>query len=414
MDEAWLSWHRINEISAGKKIILFGRGYQVSKTCPYLSGRVSCIVDNSPYEWEQVRECGLVVRNPVLLDDLNWDEHFVIITTAHFTEVSEQLCSLGMIPGRHFCISPVLENYYAQVEVNQHEATLYLTCSDQYLKGEQERGGGLYRFDIPSCTLTKLIDGTCHGIVEGEGCFYLIDDQIGGIRLLDSEFVPLGHWDLPVGCRPHGIAYCPKRRWLFVALSEFDVIAILDAQTMDAGYRPLYEIELSGKRRRMGTSQHHINDLLVFEDSLYASMFSFSGNWKIGIFDGGILEFDISTRELFMPVVTGLWMPHTPTIIESKLWYTDSMRGKVYCGTEELLIEFNGFVRGIAYDGRFHYVGQSLHRYPDRLRKITHNVSLDTGVFMVDKESYMTKFFPTPRLTDINTILIPSVEKTYG
>lgn len=164
----------------------------------------------------------------------------------------------------------------------------------------------------------------------------------------------------------------------------------------------------------MGTSQHHINDLLVFEDSLYASMFSFSGNWKIGIFDGGILEFDISTRELFMPVVTGLWMPHTPTIIESKLWYTDSMRGKVYCGTEELLIEFNGFVRGIAYDGRFHYVGQSLHRYPDRLRKITHNVSLDTGVFMVDKESYMTKFFPTPRLTDINTILIPSVEKTYG
>lgn len=400
----WLNWAEINERSINKKVVFFGRGHLVPKAKVYLTGDVGYIVDNNKYEWGQIRELGLEVFNPQKLMEVDWDSIFIVITTSHFDEVKKQLQEFGMVPGKHFSISPSLANHRAQMEIDEHETEVYLTCSDHYVEGDHDYGGGLYRFNTNNGTLTKLISGKCHGIVSANGCYYMVDDRVHGIRKLDKDLQPKEQFELPMGSRPHGIAYCPKRNWIFVNLSDHDLIAIYDAEH----YTPIKEIRLSEKRWKIGVSQHHVNDATVYEDSLYVTMFSFSGNWMIGIFDGGILELDIDSGKWCpTPLVSNLWMPHTPTIIQGKLWYCDSMRGKVYCGTEELPIEFNGFVRGIAYDGRFYYVGQSLHWHPDRLRKISHNISLDTGVFLIDKDSYMTHFYPTPGLTDINTVFIP-------
>ena len=403
MSEGWLNWHEVNEASTEKEIIFFGRGNWILKTHPYLTGKIHCIIDNNPYEWGQIRDYSLTVYDPALLNEINWDEYFIIITTSGFDEVQKQLQSLGMVSGKHFCISPALKNHRAQVEMKQHEVTIYLTCSDHYIKDKKGYGGGLYKYHIPSCTLTKLLNGKCHGITRGKECYYLVDDQTQGIWILDKEFLVQDHFELFHGSRPHGIAYCPKRELIFVVFTDLDSIGVYDAKD----YKFIQRISLSQKRQELKTPQHHINDLAVFKDSLYVSMFSFSGNWKTGIFDGGILEFDIETYLAPVPVVTGLWMPHTPTIIKGELCYVESMRGRLYCGTEKLLAEFNGFIRGIAYDNRFYYVGQSMHRHPGRLREISHNISLDTGIFMIDEDSHMTKFFSIPQLTDIDTILIP-------
>lgn len=400
--EGWLNWNEINEIIKDKKVAFFGRGNWVLKTNPYLNKEPHCIYDNNKFEWGETRELGLKVYPGDTANTAK--DTFIIVTTSHFHEVYKQLIEMGLIPGEDFCISPALKNHRAQVEIAEHSAEIYLTCSDHSVK-ESDFGGGLYKFNTGDGTLTKLINGKCHGMVQAGEFYYLVNDTRGGILKLDSQFKTVEDYWLPSGCRPHGIGYCPRRNLVFVNLSDHDKIIAYDANSFDVDS----EIQLSEKRWKMGTSQHHINDALVYEDSLYVTMFSFSGNWKIGIFDGGILEFDIdSGRQCPTPLVSNLWMPHTPTIIQGKLWYVDSMRGKAYCGTEELPIEFNGFIRGIAYDGRFYYIGQSLHRHPDRLRKISHNISLDTGVFLVDKDSYMTRFYPTPGLTDINTILIPA------
>jgi len=402
--KGWLTWNEVNEITRNKKIAFFGCGVWVSKTYPYLAGETSCIYDNNKYEWGETRDLGLLVHPGPSARNINRDEIFIIITTVHFHEVYKQLVEMGLEPGKNFCVSPALKDYHAQMEIDAHTARIYLTCSDHYLKDESKIGGGLYRFDIESSTLTKLINGKCHGIVKAGDYFFLVDDNIVGIRKLNNKFEPLEQFELPSGSRPHGVAYCPKRNWIFINLTDCDSIIVYDA----GYYQPIKEIRLSEKRWRMGTAQHHINDLVVYEDSLYVTMFSFSGNWKLGIFDGGILEFDIDSGERYpTPLVSDLWMPHTPTIIRGELWYVDSMRGRVHCGTGELPIEFNGFVRGIAYDDKFYYVGQSVHRHPNRLRNISHNISLDTGIFLIHKDSYMTRFYPTPGLADINTILIP-------
>ena len=401
-NEIWLSWEEVNRLAREKRIIFFGRGEWMEKTLNYLASDGDYIVDNNKYEHGQM-ERGLKIYSPERLRTENWDEIFIIITTSGFQEVEAQLREYGLVPGRHFCVSPSLKNFRAISRINEHKQVIYLTCSDRYLEGEWQRGGGLYSFDIQSREMKKLVNGLCHGIVEGKDCIYLVDDTVG-IRVLERDFKQREEFQLPPKSRPHGIAYCPQRELIFVIFSGRDSIGVYEAH----GYKQVDEVFLSNKWRRTGIAQHHMNDACVFNNSLYASMFSFSGNWKIGVYDGGILELDIDAREFVRSVVSNLWMPHSPTIINGTLFYCDSMTGKVYSGSSKLMTEFNGFVRGIAYDGEFYYVGQSMHRYIDRRQGTTNNISLDTGVFMVDGTDKVTKFFAMPHLTDINTVFVPS------
>jgi len=398
----WLSWGELNHAIRGKRVIFFGRGEWMEKTLNYLATDGDYIVDNNKYEHSQV-ERGLKIYSPEKLRTENWEEIFIIITTSGFQEVETQLCEFGFISERHFCISPSLKNFRSISRINKHKQTIYLTCSDRYLKGELERGGGLFSYDIQTGNTKKVINGLCHGIVEGSGCIYLVDDTTG-IRVLEKNFEVRDRFELPPKSRPHGIAYCAERKLIFVNFSGRDSIGIYESRS----YKKIDEIFLSNKWQQTKIAQHHVNDVCVYGNSLYVSMFSLSGNWKIGAYDGCILEIDIDLRQVLMPVVSNLWAPHSPTIVNGMLFYCDSMRGKVYKSTWKILIECNGFVRGIEYDGEFYYIGQSMHRYIDRREGTTNNISLDTGVFMVDGTDKVTKFFAMPHLTDINAIFIPS------
>ena len=58
-------------------------------------------------------------------------------------------------------------------------------------------------------------------------------------------------------------------------------------------------------------AKHHCNDLLAFGHSVYVSMFSITGNFsESDIYDGGVLEIDIESKEVVGPVIKDLWMPH--------------------------------------------------------------------------------------------------------
>lgn len=326
----------------------------------------------------------------------------VVITTSHFKEVYNQLGGMNLPPNVKFYISPALKGHSAQVEMGECKPVIHLTCSDAPNPRHPTSGGGLYSYNPENGHLHKWFGGKVHGIVKGVDAYYMVDDESCGVIVLNQELHPVGEFKLSPGSRPHGIGYDKERELIFVNLSDHDSTAVYDAQT----YKKLDELQYSDKRWNLGESHHHVNDVLAYRDSLYVSMFSFTGNWKLGIFDGGILEVDIDSLKITGYLVRDLWMPHTPTVIDGKLWYCDSMRGKVHCGTEEAPMEFSGFVRGIAHDSRFYYVGQSLHRHPDRLRHVSNNIPLSTGIYMFDKESRMTKFFSIPQLTDINTIFI--------
>jgi hypothetical protein len=247
----------------------------------------------------------------------------------------------------------------------------------------------------------KLISGHCHGIVQGGDKYYLLDDLVG-VRVLDANLQQVDTFQLPPKSRPHGITYCEKRDLLFIVLTGNDTIGVYSA----INFKKIGEVVVSDKFEKCGIPQHHINDACIFEDSVYLSMISYSGNWKKNVHDGVIVEIDIDSLEIRGVVTSGLWYPHSPTIIKGNLCYCDSMRGTVHTSTWKTLTKFNGFVRGIAHDGQYWYVGQSSHRYIDRIEGTSDNISLDTGIYLVEEHTKITKFFAIPELVDVKTILV--------
>lgn len=398
-EEAWLSWSEINHIQAHRDLVFFGRGEWMDKSIPYLIKPAAYTVDNNLCEQGQ-EEAGLQIYSPERLKEENPDKIFIIITTTSFADVSRQLEGYGLHAGSHYCISPSLKNFHVISRIYGHSQTIHFTCSDRMDIDSDDRGGGLYSYDIATRQKKKLIPGVCHGIVQSGNRIFMVDDLVG-VRIMNLDFETIEILDMPAKSSPHGIAHCPKRNMLFVNFSGLDAIGMYD---LNSGTF-LGEIPLSEKFNKTGTPQHHINDCCVYGDYLYVSMFSASGNWKIGLYDGCILQFDIDSRKCLGPVATDLWMPHSPTVINGILHYCDSMRGIVTDTTWRVMSQFNGFIRGIAYDGNFFYIGQSTHRYIDRRAGTTNNISLDTGIFLVDAAHKATKFFSMPELSDLNTVI---------
>ena len=381
--------------------MFFGRGEWMEKGLNYLAAPPAFAVDNNRYEQGQ-EEAGFAIYHPDKLTEEPSGSLFILITTTGFPDVGKQLQELGFKAGEDYCVSPSLKNFQVVARINGHDNQAYLTCSDRPDESE-DRGGGLYRYDLMTRQNTKVINGLCHGIVQSGDRVFLVDDLVG-IRLLDREMNTSRIFGLPPKSRPHGISYCPVRNLVFVSFSGRDSVGVYDADTGEL----VDELCLSLKFKRHSVAQHHVNDCCVFDGSLYVSMFSLTGNWKIGMYDGGVLEFDIDSKELIGSVASNLWMPHTPVVINGKLYYCDSMRGIVSDTSWDVTTQFNGFVRGIAYDGCFFYIGQSTHRYIDRREGTTNNVSLDTGLFLVDPVHKATRFFATPELSDINNVMVLS------
>ena len=44
-------------------------------------------------------------------------------------------------------------------------------------------------------------------------------------------------------------------------------------------------------------------------------------------------------------------------------------------------------VRGLDHDGRYYFIGATEHRYPEKLKGISLNISLDTGLYVFDPET---------------------------
>jgi len=231
----------------------------------------------------------------------------------------------------------------------------------------------------------------------------MVDDEVG-VRVMNLDLKTTSILSMPAKSRPHGIAYYEDNDVLAVNFSGRDAVGLFHVASGEL----IREIKISDKYEKMGVPQHHINDCCVYGGYLYVSMFSFSGNWKIGMYDGGIMQYDIETGQCLGPVVSNLWMPHTPIVIDGVLRYCDSMRGIVSDSTWKVLIKLSGFVRGITYDGQYYYVGQSAHRYIDRLEGTMNNIALDTGIYLVDPVCKASRFYSIPDVTDINSVIVLS------
>lgn len=262
--------------------------------------------------------------------------------------------------------------------------------------------GGVYRitesreFDFPS--ITKLYGGNIHGMTSvGNG--YAFASQGEGIVILNKDLQVTDIVELPPALRPHGVSQY-QDGWVFVSSYSDGIIGI------DASGRSIFEYYFSDKRRSHLSAQHHCNDICLVGDYAYVSMFSITGNWKKGIYDGGIVEINLKTG-VMETVATGLTMPHNVSFYDGELKVLNSFKGEVMSTNLEVKFKLPGFVRGYDENSDYIFVGESKNRNFSRLETGRAPVSIDSRITIMHKALGFSRSIPLPsRVSEIHSLLI--------
>ena len=86
-------------------------------------------------------------------------------------------------------------------------------------------------------------------------------------------------------------------------------------------------------------------------------------------------------------------MPHTVRVFDGKIAFCESFNLNVTVDGG-ILAQFTGYTRGLAFDGRFYYVGQSRMRHWGKHKEP--NLSADAGIHIFDTQTRLTRFLPIP------------------
>lgn len=379
-----------------RKIVLFGSGVIAEKS---LKKNPCFIVDNNP-DLQGTLFHGIEIKAPNTIRGLS-DKYRIIICTSSVSEVRSQLEAYGYEWGRDAQLSGYLAE---KLEIANLESQRFDILISSGLPSTDIGGaaGGVYRitesreFDFPS--ITKLYGGNIHGMTSvGNG--YAFASQGEGIVILNKDLQVTDIVELPPALRPHGVSQY-QDGWVFVSSYSDGIIGI------DASGRSIFEYYFSDKRRSHLSAQHHCNDICLVGDYAYVSMFSITGNWKKGIYDGGIVEINLKTG-VMETVATGLTMPHNVSFYDGELKVLNSFKGEVMSTNLEVKFKLPGFVRGYDENSDYIFVGESKNRNFSRLETGRAPVSIDSRITIMHKALGFSRSIPLPsRVSEIHSLLI--------
>jgi len=390
----------LNKHSAGKKVVLFGAGPISEKTSRLLNGKkIDSIVDNASNLWKKI-ELGVEILPPDSIKDK--DNLFIVICTTSFSEVSDQLNNYGLTSGVDYCVSPILNDLRIIVELESISKKMLFTSGSP--KAENPLyGGGIYELTVNGgeWQYKKAISGNCYGLIKFNDNYISVDADIG-IFEFDSGYNIIRSKKFPEGVRAHGVQYSHKHKSFYVVGSYYDGVLILDEE-----FNIVDNIKLSYKKKRYGTPKHHCNDCLIVDDSLLISMFSMTGNWQNDVFDGGVVEYDLQTKEKIGPITHNLWMPHNIQKINGSIHILNSLQGQLLTNNLQVIGEFPAFTRGLDHDGVYYYIGQSRNRNYSKNIGVSKNISIDAGIIVFDEYTKASRFLQLPsKISEIHSILV--------
>lgn len=403
-ERAWTNWQGLNKAIKGKEVVFFGVSDDwTGKTIRNSLIKDFYFVDNSK-TWQGTEYIGAKIKSPEILKE-NSKSRYVIISSSAYESIYPQLIEYGLIPGEDFCIAPALNNLRVITEINTHEATILLSSPDHKIYSQLDQyndtGGGLYTYNIQTNEYNKVLDGTFHQIVDTGEKFYVVD-EIRGLCEISKDFELISSFGVEDGDKPHGAAFCPERNLVFMARTGRDFISAFNAGTQKKEFDILFTDKIA-KAKKPG---HWMNDIFVKGDYLYVSLFSQTGASREGVFDGGVIQISIDNPEERYVLMHDLWLPHSVCFFDDDICVLDSMRGHFYKTDKNIVGEFFGFIRGLAFDGVYFYVGQSETRYFDRLKGMRKNISMSAGFYLFDEDTKAAKFFSTPKLRQVRSLCV--------
>lgn len=157
--------------------------------------------------------------------------------------------------------------------------------------------------------------------------------------------------------RIHEIGFAGGELW--AVNTRFSTLCTLDADnSFVPRWRPPFVTHLAAEDRC------HLNGMSIIGDRVrYASALgttNTAGGWRAGKAGGGVL-LDVDSGET---VLHGLSMPHSPRAYGERFWILESGKGTLASADlasrrVETVAELPGFTRGLAFAGRYAFVGLS-------------------------------------------------------
>lgn len=381
-----------------KRIVLFGSGVVAEKN---LGLKPEFIVDNNR-DLQGQEFHGVSILGPEALIGRQSDYDVVVCSTS-IDAIKPQLEQLGYEWGVSARVAGQLAERLV-VDKLETQAFSFLVSSGLPSHLSETAGGGVYliREEGERVLVKKLFQGNVHGLIKSEKAhdfyFNAQGDGIYRLTLEGDDALTARVVEVPGGLRPHGMArYLDD--WLIVS-SYDDALIRLNAEGQVIG-----RYDLGAKKQSLGSAQNHCNDVAVANGFAYVSMFSVSGNWKRGVFDGGVVEVDLAKGHSTV-VSNVLTMPHNISFYNNELRIMNSFKGEIMVGNFEVLGTLPGFVRGYDEDDDYIYVGESKNRNFSRLNTGRSPVSIDTRITIIDKEIRACRSIQLPRtVSEIHSVI---------
>lgn len=378
-----------------RNLALFGCG-QIAEIEIKNGAAPICIFDNNP-DLVGTSFFGYQVQ-PISSSNLSKIDE-ILICSSSISDIYEQIIDLGFDHSK-VRISQQLGELAKAFDLENYRFTGFIS-SGLPSRSQSLGGGGIFCVEEQgdsSVTIKKIFEGNTHGCIR-DGDNLIFSAQGVGIIVMDvSSKEVINVVPIEQGLRPHGVRRVDDQ--FFVACSLDDSIRVYqDNGTLVERYA------LSDKVSRQGTPQHHCNDIFVTDHSIYVSMFSLSGNWKLGVFDGGILEIDRSSGNKQV-VKSGLTMPHNVTVVDRKIFVLDSFNGAILGHNFELVGTLTGFTRGLDFDQNIIIVGESKNRNATRMNRGQSIASLDSRITLIDPETKICRSIHLPKaISEIHAII---------
>ncbi|WP_271271702.1 DUF4915 domain-containing protein [Aliamphritea hakodatensis] len=399
----WLSWNELNlRCKEKSKIYLYGRSEDwVHKAIKKITANIHGIVDRD-ITYHGTEYFGLPI-SPIEKIDCS-DSPFFIITAGEFEGIVDTLENMGLKSGVDFCCSPDFRDYRKIKDFHEKNFEVLIASSDyndQTRARSSRVGGGLFKFNTATKEFTKLVKGSFRQFEYYNGFIVAVDYVERELVFINSDYVVEKRISLP---KPNycGLAIDEVNNTVYIANAGDDSILVINEPLS----LNLTITELNFLSREGSNREAHINDLELYDGKLLFSYFSKSGNYKLGVFDGGVSHYDLQSDELATECISGLWKPHSPKVIGGKLWVLDSMRGSLVSGFGNECYNIGGFARGLdEYQGVM-VVGQSQDMYlSDRVSQGS-VVSVDSGIHLFDTDSKAVRFIPINTIMNIHDIKV--------
>lgn len=370
-------------------IIFFGAGEIAVRTSAKYFIPDWC-VDNSRALWGGTYGQLDDIRPPESVAPVVSTAYFVICSAAE-DEIRAQLRGFGVDDERIF-LSPYAKSIGPSIRLAELQTRL-LVGSSGPVDENSNQGGGLYELEINGQEVRqrKILSGQCHGVVEWKSEMLLASTDAGIFAIdkltLEANLFAL----LPNGIRPHGLVWNPVRNEINVIANNRDALLGFN----ESGDMVDLHFLLRGDEKN-SVAYHHMNDIAYSNGALYISMFSFTGSWKSGAYDGGIFAFDAQTFRPIGPVVSNADMPHSVSFDDEEMWFCNSLPGMLTRGQKDFEIAFPTFCRGLSFAGDLMFVGASRNRnsLDAPLESGSQIREVASGVYATSKSNRMARFIP--------------------